>query len=68
MLQMRSSLSFGTLNLFLKGRQEGRFIYYAPSFATVNGLVDYLTENCCQGASCVVACVPSPQAKRRRAS
>lgn len=45
-------------------RQAGRFVFYAPSFASVNGLVDYLTENCCRGASCVVACVPSP--KRRR--
>lgn len=44
-------------------RQAGRFIYYSPNFPAVNGLVDYLTENCCRGASCVVACVPSP--KRR---
>ncbi len=49
----------------VKGRQAGRFIYYSANFATVNGLVDYLTENCCQGASCVIACVPSPQRKRK---
>jgi DNA-binding transcriptional ArsR family regulator len=47
------------------GRQAGRFIYYSPNFATVNALVDYLTENCCKGASCAVACVPSPQRKRK---
>ena len=41
------------------GRQAGRFIYYSANFATVNGLVDYLTENCCKGASCAVACIPS---------
>lgn len=31
----------------LKSRQEGRFIYYAPDFKAMRGLVDYLTENCC---------------------
>ncbi len=49
----------------VSGRQAGRFIYYAASFATVNALVDYLTENCCKGASCAVACIPSPQRKRK---
>ena len=47
------------------GRQAGRFIYYSANFTTVNGLVDYLTENCCKGASCVIACMPSPQRKRK---
>jgi DNA-binding transcriptional ArsR family regulator len=47
------------------GRQAGRFVYYSPNFETVNGLVDYLTENCCRGASCVVACVPSPRSRRK---
>ena len=49
----------------ISGRQAGRFIYYSANFATVNGLVDYLTDNCCQGASCAIACVPSPQRKRK---
>ena len=47
------------------GRQAGRFIYYSASFATMNGLVDYLTENCCRGASCAAACVPSPRRRRK---
>jgi ArsR family transcriptional regulator len=47
------------------GRQAGRFIYYSANFSTVNALVDYLTENCCKGASCVAACVPSTQRKRK---
>lgn len=72
----RLGVSGATLSFHLKelshaglvqGRQAGRFIYYAPNFETVNGLVTYLTENCCRGASCVAACVPSPQ-RRRKAS
>lgn len=33
-------------------RQESRFIYYSPNFATMNGLLHYLTENCCAGVPC----------------
>ncbi|MEQ1532171.1 MAG: metalloregulator ArsR/SmtB family transcription factor [Sideroxydans sp.] len=38
-------------------RQEGRFIYYAANFAVMNGMVDYLTENCCGGHD--EACKPN---------
>lgn len=31
----------------LKSWQEGRFVYYAPDFKAMNGLIEYLTENCC---------------------
>ena len=50
----------------LTSRQEGRFIYYAPDFAAINGLVGYLTENCCGGQSCDVVCTP-PKPSRKRA-
>lgn len=30
-------------------RREGRFVYYAADYGAVNGLVDFLTENCCSG-------------------
>lgn len=33
-------------------RQEGRFIIYAANFETMNGLMHYLTENCCAGNPC----------------
>lgn len=36
----------------LKSRQEGRFIYYAPDFKAMNGLIAYLTENCCAENAC----------------
>jgi ArsR family transcriptional regulator len=46
-------------------RQEGRFIYYAPDFNAMNALVAYLTENCCDGASCEVVRVPDVKIKKR---
>lgn len=33
----------------IESRQEGRFIYYSANFDVMNGMVDYLTENCCGG-------------------
>jgi ArsR family transcriptional regulator, arsenate/arsenite/antimonite-responsive transcriptional repressor len=50
-------------------RREGRSMIYAARFETMNGLVSFLTENCCQGAAdqCApVACKPSRQTKRER--
>lgn len=45
------SFHFKTLNHagLIDSRQEGRFIYYAANFAVMNGMVAYLTENCCGG-------------------
>ena len=31
---------------------NGRSIIYSANFATMNGLIGYLTENCCAGSSC----------------
>ena len=41
----------------LKSRPEGRFIYYAPDFKAMNGLLEYLTENCCAGSAAANDCV-----------
>jgi DNA-binding transcriptional ArsR family regulator len=46
-------------------RQAGRFIYYSANFGTMSGLVDYLTENCCRGATCDIACAPVIKRTRR---
>jgi DNA-binding transcriptional ArsR family regulator len=43
----------------IQGRQDGRFIYYSANYAQMNGLLAYLTENCCEGQGCeAAACVP----------
>ena len=49
----------------VKSVQEGRFIYYAANYKTMNGLVDYLTRNCCQGGVCDIACAPVIKRKRK---
>ena len=36
-------------------RRDGRSMIYAARFETMNGLVSFLTENCCQGASATCA-------------
>ncbi|MDX8379180.1 MAG: metalloregulator ArsR/SmtB family transcription factor [Gallionella sp.] len=59
-----ASLSFHFKNLnhagLVTSRQDGRFIYYTANFDVMNGLVGYLTENCCGGKleSCDVASKP----------
>jgi ArsR family transcriptional regulator len=48
-------------------RRDGRSMIYAAQFETINALIDYLTENCCQGAaSCPPAAACKP-ARRNRA-
>ena len=39
-------------------RQDGRFVWYAANFATMNSVMAYLTENCCAGQSCIPGCAP----------
>jgi len=46
----------------IESRQDGRFVYYAANYSRMNGLLGFLSENCCQGDA---AC--APPLKRRRA-
>jgi len=71
----RLALPSATLSFHLKelasaslvsARQQGRFIYYAASFGTMNALIAYLTENCCQGGGCAPGCVPVAAPTKRR--
>jgi DNA-binding transcriptional ArsR family regulator len=64
----RLALAPPTLSFHLKelsqagliaSRQDGRFIWYRADLNAMNGLVGYLTENCCRASSvCDAACVP----------
>jgi DNA-binding transcriptional ArsR family regulator len=48
-------------------RRDGRSMIYAARFETMNDLLAFLTENCCQGAPCApeAACKPT-RAKRAK--
>lgn len=57
----RLSIAPATLSFHLKelshaglvqARQESRFIFYSVNFPTINGLLNFLTENCCAGHDC----------------
>src|SRR5712691_10436992 len=51
-------------------RREGRSMIYAARYDTMNALLAFLTENCCEGApsGCVVpVCEPSRPATKRKA-
>ena len=34
----------------IEDRRDGRFIWYRPDVAAMNGLIGYLTENCCRAS------------------
>ena len=69
-----SSLTFHLQSLQRAGliaqRRESRQLIYSADFGAMDGLVGYLTENCCAGsaASCATACKPAVQAKIARRS
>lgn len=60
-----SSMSFHLAQLANAGlvtqRRESRSIIYAADYAAMNGLMAYLTENCCGGVPCedTVGCTPA---------
>ena len=61
-----SSLSFDLKELahaeMVDSRQESRFIIYTANFLTMNGLIAFLTENCCGGDPCNPVCAPNATA------
>jgi ArsR family transcriptional regulator, arsenate/arsenite/antimonite-responsive transcriptional repressor len=59
-----SSLTFHLQSLQRAGlisqKRESRQLIYTADFEAMNGLVGYLTENCCAGSSsCVPNCKPA---------
>ena len=63
-----ATLSFHLKELTQAGlvtpRQDGRFIYYSANYPAMNQLLDYLTENCCQGGDCVSDGASNARARR----
>ncbi len=79
-LTKRLDVPAPTLSFHLKGlvqaglvvsRRNGRNLYYSPNFERMNGLVGFLTENCCSlaGEECGTDCTPlaAPAQRRKRA-
>ena len=53
----------------IRGRQDGRFIFYAADYAIMEALLAFLTDNCCQGAQCLPkAAAAAAPAKRPRSA
>ena len=72
-----SSLTFHLQALqragLIKQTRASRQLIYSADYAVMNGLVGYLTDNCCaaSGGACEAVCVPAPvprSGKRRRAA
>jgi DNA-binding transcriptional ArsR family regulator len=61
-----STLSFHLKELMHAGlalqERDGRSLIYRPAFDAMDGLLEYLTAHCCQGAGCAV----TPHAGRTR--
>jgi ArsR family transcriptional regulator, arsenate/arsenite/antimonite-responsive transcriptional repressor len=61
-----ASLSFHLKELTRAGliapRQDGRFVWYSADLDAMNGVVGYLTENCCKSSAvCDPKCTPKPR-------
>lgn len=54
-----ATLSFHLKELMNAGlitqERQGRYLVYRASIATMNELLAYLTENCCQGEACGIS-------------
>ncbi len=65
-----SSLTFHLQHLhraeLITQQRNSRQLIYAADFAVMNGLLDYLTENCCAGsaAACDTKCKPAAAVKK----
>lgn len=71
LIAQQLDISPATLSFHLKelthagltiSRQEGRFVIYAANYKTMDGLLSFLTRNCCAGSPCdlpAASCAPS---------
>jgi ArsR family transcriptional regulator, arsenate/arsenite/antimonite-responsive transcriptional repressor len=66
-----ATLSFHLAHLtrvgLITARQESRYIYYAADYSSMDDLIAYLTDNCCNGGTCLPKTNASATTPRRRA-
>ncbi len=68
-----ATLSFHLAHLsrvgLIAGERESRFIHYSANFGTIDELIAFLTNNCCQGNACLpkTACCDTTEKRRRKA-
>ena len=67
-----SSLSFHLAHLnragLIRQERQGRSLRYRADYGAMNGLVAYLMENCCGGASCAPAAACTPSSPQRKSA
>lgn len=65
------TLSFHLAHLsrvgLIRGRKEGRFIRYSAEYPTMDELLAFLTNNCCQGTPCLPRTTACDATAKRRA-
>lgn len=70
-----ATLSFHLAHLsrvgLIEGQRQSRFIHYSANFVTMDELLAFLTNNCCQGEACLpsaAACKPVAAKPSRKKS
>ena len=65
-----ATLSFHLAHLsrvgLIRGQRESRFIRYSAEFATMDELIAFLTQNCCQGKVCLPKTAACDTMEKRR--
>jgi hypothetical protein len=59
-------LSKSAAQYIIRYRRDGRSLIYAAEYGAMNSLLDYLTENCCQGSACDVKSGPARRGRNTK--
>jgi len=65
-----ATLSFHLAHLsragLIRGRRQSRFIHYSAEYKTMDELIAFLTNNCCQGDACLPKTAAAATTEKRR--
>lgn len=50
----------------IRDRKKGRFIFYSANFEAMDDLLAFLTDNCCEGESCLPKTTAAKTIEQRR--